>query len=254
MSTASARPSAAAVGYQLLTRHAHPVGPLHPRRHRVAGEQGHRAHLSGHLVGEAPGEPRLSELGLDREAVSRLELECGGAVRQHLGHERPAELEHLVVARRGELTARAEDPAVFAVELGVAHAAQPCLELVRAPSREGQVHVTVHEARHQAASVRPADRGSGREALGRPCVGDDAVVVPRDRARHGDLGAQRGPAHGQGSGGRGHARRDRRPPGHGAKPSGIARRGPCGSCLHSRGCRWNARSCSPRRPPRRGAS
>ena len=166
---------------QLLAHGADPRGSIDPVGHRVAGEEGHRAGLRG-LLGQAPREARLAQLGLERQPVARLQLERGRSVVGHLLQQRPAERQDLLVRGCGEHPGAARDPAL-AVELAVADAGQARLELVVAPPDEGEVGVAVHEPRHDRAVLEALRRDAVRQVADGADVRDDPVLP-----RHGAVG------------------------------------------------------------------
>jgi hypothetical protein len=133
-------------GDELVTRRPDPRPCGHGLRDRVTRQERHGRRLRS-LLRQPSREASLAELGLDREPVSGLELQRGGAVRRHLLQDREAELHDLVVRRLREHPGAATDPAL-AVLVAVGRAGEAGLELVVSPAGERQMGVGIHEAGH----------------------------------------------------------------------------------------------------------
>jgi hypothetical protein len=182
-------------GDQLFARDLDPGRSVELSGHRVAREQRDPARLGNH-VGQASSQTGLPQLGLDRQAVTRLELDGRGAVPSRLRQQRHAELDHLFVRRIGE-EPRAPIDAPLPVQVPIGPARPACLELVRAPTDERKVRVAIHEAGHDRARDRfglSSVAGGGPRILDQSVApGDDGVLDPGGSSEIGPaLGHQSG--------------------------------------------------------------
>ncbi len=137
---------------------------------------------TGRSSAEPPRRAQLPRLGLELEAVARLDLDGGDALGDQRIEARQGGGHQLVLGRRPRRLHRGENAAAGARDLLVAGAGQPQLELVRAIAPEHQVRVAVDQARrHPApAEIDPLGRLQRRHVGPRAHPGD-APLARRDR-------------------------------------------------------------------------
>ena len=153
------------------------------RGDRVGAEEA-RAHPHRTLGGDSTGRAQHGELGLDIEAVARLDLDGRDALcEQRIDPGKGAGKERVRSCLPGRFDG-GEDPAAGPGDVLVAHPLEPHLELARAVAAVHDMGVAVDQRGRDQTALQVAPR-PGRVVVGhriRPPAPGDASAVHRHRA------------------------------------------------------------------------